>query len=88
MPALTQAASWHCRSDLSSSQQPQGVVRQKVMNKHLQGPTASGLRALNSGLRIAHRIYLQPQEREERLIASDCGYWNLAGPKTGILCPP
>lgn len=48
-PAPTQAASWQGCSDLSSSQEPQGVVRQKVASKHLQGPAASGLRALTSG---------------------------------------
>lgn len=85
MPA--EAASWHCSSDLSSSQEPQGVVRQKVVNKHLQGPAASGLRALNSELQIMQGVDLQPQESEEQPIASNCGYRNLPGPKTGISYP-
>lgn len=50
MPA--EAASWHCSSDLSSSQEPQGVVRQKVMNKHLQGPGCFWGKGLNSELQI------------------------------------
>lgn len=87
MPVVTEAASWHCSSDLSSSQEPQGVVRQKVTSKHLQGPAAPGLRALNSGRQIIQQVDSQPQESEERLIASDCGDWNLAGPRTGILHP-
>lgn len=87
MPVVTEAASWHCSSDLSSSQEPQGVVRQKVMSKHLRGSAASGLRALNSEPQIVQQVYLQPQESEECLIASDCGHWNLAGPRKGILHP-
>jgi hypothetical protein len=40
--ALTEAASWHYNSALGSSQEPQGVVTEKVMSKHLKAQLLLG----------------------------------------------
>lgn len=83
-PAVTEAASWHCSSDLSSSQEPQGVVREKVIGKHPQSPAATGLRAFNSGLKVVQWIHVQPPDKEECLITSDCEHWTSSAPGPGL----
>lgn len=82
-PELTQAASWQGCSARGSSQEPRGVVRQKVASKHLHGPAASGLRALASGPEAVQRAYLPSGESEDSIRLRALG---TPGPPSALIC--